>query len=199
MASQRFLLVDPDGTPRDDRYQSVAREIGTRLQRMAHLDPADLDTLLGTTGDKVAARERKWGRLQDFPGFKAYFWKAFLHELASLLGRSEYKVKRRAVELEEADQSRQTPFDEWKNDDLVNLHARLLSEDIFRDLSDRDRKILLMKEEGYKAKQIAKIVGTTEGNVNVIVTRARKLAKSALSIPRGASPEIDNHRNDGSA
>lgn len=41
-------------------------------------------------------------------------------------------------------------------------------------LSDRDRTILLMREEGFKHAEIAEAVGTTTGSVGTLIARAMK-------------------------
>ena len=48
----------------------------------------------------------------------------------------------------------------------ARVHAAL------QELSDRDRTILLMREEGFSHKEIAEAVGTTTGSVGTLIARA---------------------------
>jgi RNA polymerase sigma-70 factor (ECF subfamily) len=48
-------------------------------------------------------------------------------------------------------------------------------------LTERDRQILLMREEGFSHREIADAVGTTTGSVGTLITRA--LQKLAAALP----------------
>ncbi|MBI4520572.1 MAG: sigma-70 family RNA polymerase sigma factor [Gemmatimonadetes bacterium] len=52
------------------------------------------------------------------------------------------------------------------------------------ELTDKEREILLMREEGFSHKEIAEAVGTTTGSVGTMVARA--LDKLATALPLDA-------------
>lgn len=51
-------------------------------------------------------------------------------------------------------------------------------------LSERDRTVLLMREEGFKHREIARAVGTTTGSVGTIIARALDKLATALPLDR---------------
>jgi RNA polymerase sigma factor (sigma-70 family) len=182
MSERRFLLVDEEGVLRDDRYQSVAQEIGrTFADREWYLDSAELDNLLGTIGDRLSAHEKKSGVFEDFSHFRAVFWKSFWNGLNSLGRKSEYRIRRGKVALETAELDSQLDTNSWNNNAFVDVHCQLLSEDCFRSLCAPERRIMWLKRDGYKSREIAQKLGLTETNVNVIVSRARACARFILS------------------
>ncbi len=180
MSERQFFLVDAAGTPLDERYQLIAQEIAKRFGRLWYLDPADLDTLLGTTSQKVAAQEQKNGQLRNF---RAYFWKTFLNGLAGLFRRTRYRVRRREVDLDLTEHSRAVGICE----DLVQVENDIAFSKAFRQLSERDRGVLAAARQGYSAAEIAHTFGTTEGNVNVVLCRARKMAAKFFGSGTGLS------------
>lgn len=56
-------------------------------------------------------------------------------------------------------------------------------------LSPRDRRVLLMREEGFRHREIAEAVGTTTGAVGTIIARALKKLADELGLEPGASDE----------
>lgn len=56
-------------------------------------------------------------------------------------------------------------------------------------LSPRDRRVLLMREEGFRHREIAEAVGTTTGAVGTIIARALKKLADELELDPGATHE----------
>ncbi len=52
-------------------------------------------------------------------------------------------------------------------------------------LSTRDRTILLMREEGFRHREIAEVVGTTTGSVGTLIARALDRVKKELETNHG--------------
>jgi RNA polymerase sigma factor (sigma-70 family) len=52
-------------------------------------------------------------------------------------------------------------------------------------LSERDRTVLLMREEGFSHREIAEVVGTTTGSVGTMIARALEKLASLLPLDPG--------------
>lgn len=55
-------------------------------------------------------------------------------------------------------------------------------------LSPRERTILLMREEGFKHREIAEAVGTTTGSIGTMIARALEKLAEALDLDRELVP-----------
>jgi RNA polymerase sigma-70 factor (ECF subfamily) len=53
-------------------------------------------------------------------------------------------------------------------------------------LGEKERTVLLMREEGFAHREIAEAVGTTAGSIGTMIARA--LRKLAAELPPGAAP-----------
>ena len=58
---------------------------------------------------------------------------------------------------------------------------RQLVRDALEDLSEKERTVLLMREEGFSHREIADAVGTTTGSIGTMIARA--LEKLAETLP----------------
>lgn len=55
-------------------------------------------------------------------------------------------------------------------------------------LPERDRTILLMREEGFKHREIAEAVGTTTGSVGTLIARALDRLAGVLELDAAEAP-----------
>ena len=73
--------------------------------------------------------------------------------------------------------------------DLEQSEARRTVRAALGSLSDRDRQILLMREEGFAHREIAEAVGTTTGSVGTLIARALdKLSRVLEGDPDATTP-----------
>lgn len=55
---------------------------------------------------------------------------------------------------------------------LALIEARQTADEVLSGLTDRERQILLMREEGFAHREIAAAVGTTTGSIGTMIARA---------------------------
>jgi RNA polymerase sigma factor (sigma-70 family) len=65
--------------------------------------------------------------------------------------------------------------------------ARRLVRHALDELSSKEREALLMREEGFRHREIAEALGTTTGSVGTLLSRAIRKAAHHLGDPREAS------------
>jgi RNA polymerase sigma factor (sigma-70 family) len=65
--------------------------------------------------------------------------------------------------------------------------ARSLVRTALDELSSKERTALLMREEGFRHREIAEALGTTTGSVGTLLSRAIRKAAHRLGQPREAS------------
>jgi RNA polymerase sigma factor (sigma-70 family) len=66
-------------------------------------------------------------------------------------------------------------------------HARALVRRALDGLSSKERRALLMREEGFRHREIADVLGTTTGSVGTLLSRAIRKAAHGLGEAREAS------------
>lgn len=68
-------------------------------------------------------------------------------------------------------------------DVVEEMAARTMVRDALAVLSDKETKALLMREEGFKHREIARALGTTTGSVGTLLRRALQKAADQLGPP----------------
>jgi RNA polymerase sigma-70 factor (ECF subfamily) len=105
---------------------------------------------------------------------------AWIYTVATNQVRETLRTQRRRRELLEVS-SHRVPVANPGPDPAASAErreARKAVELILAGLTERERTILLMREEGFKHREIAAAVGTTTKSVGTLITRAlRKAAK----------------------
>jgi len=113
--------------------------------------------------------------------------RAWLFTVATNLVRGWGKSRTRRLELLHATASAGPGASEPEPDpeELVAASERRTAiRAALAELTDKEREILLMREEGFSHKEIAEAVGTTTGSVGTMVARA--LDKLAAALPLDA-------------
>ena len=76
---------------------------------------------------------------------------------------------------------------------LLREERRAMVRRALAELSERDRQILLMREDGFTHREIAEAVGTTPGSVGTMIARA--LEKLAARLPLDDEAEDADFRS----
>lgn len=154
------------------------------------LQPSLYRYLLRLTGDPDLAEDlaqESFVRLldQDLPEAEIRPW---IFAVATNLVRDSARTRERRRRLLQARGERgihAPSADAW-----VERAERIASVRAVLDkLSERDRKLLLLREEGFKYAEIAKLIGVVPGSVGTLVARA--LRRFAAAYSAGADTDED--------
>lgn len=75
-----------------------------------------------------------------------------------------------------------TPSTPDRPDDRTERGERIkMVREVLAELSDRDRQLLLMREEGFKYEEIAEAIGVAPGSVGTLLARALRRFEAAYS------------------
>lgn len=110
--------------------------------------------------------------------------RGWLFRVATNLVRDSARVRRRRAELLETFPDR-TPVGDAPLDPDVALETaekKALVREALNALSERDRTLLLMREEGFSHQEMAVAVGTTTKSVGSMIARALRKLSAELSI-----------------
>jgi RNA polymerase sigma factor (sigma-70 family) len=106
-----------------------------------------------------------------------------LFKVATNLVRDDAKVSSRRLVLLQADPASvplATPTPEPDHQIETSERARAVRE-VLDSLSEKDRVILLMQQEGFSHREIADTIGTTTGSVGTMLARALKRFREAAA------------------
>jgi RNA polymerase sigma-70 factor (ECF subfamily) len=140
------------------------------------LKPALLRYLCRLTSDGDAAEDvaqEAFVRLLRRPELKGDDARIWLFTVATNLARDRGRTLTRRKRLLEATPPAPTPaprpdVEAERAETIASVRAALA------ELTDRDRQLLLMREEGFRYDEIAAAVGVAPGSVGTLVSRALK-------------------------
>lgn len=106
----------------------------------------------------------------------------WLFRVATNLVRDAARQRRRRLELGTGDRLRGAHGDAPPAPDraVEDRDARRLVREALRALSAKEQEALLMREEGFKHREIAEALGTTTGSIGTLLRRAIEKAAAAL-------------------
>jgi len=164
-----------EGEDRDTRFARILGEFGPSLDRLAaayEADPAERDDLLQDISFAI------WQALPSFRGECSV--RTFVYRIGhnrGLTHRARRKI--RATEpLESAD-----VVADLRNDPEQALHRNLSRERLqaaVRQLPEGARQVVVLSLSGLSAAEIGEVLGITENNAAVRLSRARRALKSLL-------------------
>ncbi len=156
------------------------------------LQPSLYRYLLRLTGDPDLAEDlaqESFVRLldHDLPEAEIRPW---IFAVATNLVRDSARTRERRRRLlqEKGERGINAPAaDEWveRSERIESVRAALDK------LSERDRKLLLLREEGFKYAEIAEVIGVVPGSVGTLVARALRRFAAAYT----AGPDADEDDN----
>lgn len=170
MASTPTLHARPPAAPRLSRgqpvdYDALFRRLYPSLFRYLHRMTGDTDA-----ADDIAQESfvRLLGR--DMPEDEARLW---LFTVATNLFRDGARTHKRRERLLAIRPWAPTPLP--RPDEVAEKAAtvREVRQALDR-LSERDRQMLLMREEGFRYDEIAKVAGVAPGSVGTLLARAAR-------------------------
>ncbi len=142
--------------------------------------------LVRLTGDSDLAADvaqESFVRLvEKNPGDKGI--RAWLYRVATNLVRDNARVSRRRMELLQ-EKSHRVPHGDPPPDADLSLETEERRKRVraaLDTLSERDRTVLLMREEGFSHEEIANAVGTTTKSVGRMIARALKKLSAELML-----------------
>lgn len=138
------------------------------------------------TGDPDLAEDlvqETFVRLRERPPADRAEPRRWLYTVATNLARDAHRVARRRAELVAGAGGRlplaEAPLDPAALAERGEQRARVRA--ALAALNERDRTVLLMREEGFRHREIAEAVGTTTKSVGTLIARALDRMADALT------------------
>jgi RNA polymerase sigma-70 factor, ECF subfamily len=153
------------GAPAGTDYDDLFRELYPGLFRYLHRLTADADAAEDIAQESFV---RLLGR--ELPADEARLW---LFTVATNLFRDRQRTSRRREKLLVERPPRPTPF--AQPDEALERGRRVAS--VRRALAripERDRRMLLMKQEGFRYEEIARAAEVAPGSVGTLLARATR-------------------------
>ncbi len=144
--------------------------------------------LVRLTGDEdqaADALQESFARLLGWPG-RLEQPRAWLYRVATNIVREQARSRRLRLRLLAGTPARVPVADPPPGpaEAAVSHERRAAVRAALRRLSWKERTVLLMREEGFKHREIAEAVGTTTGSVGTMVARALEKLAAELDLDR---------------
>ena len=157
---------------KSEDFQAVYRELYPSLSRYVHRFTGDADAAADIVQDAFLRLLE-----HDLPRDEVRPW---IFVVATNLARDRVRKRERRRRLLVANRERpvtmSSPHDDVERAERIATVRRALDR-----LSDRDRQMLLMREEGFRYKEIAEAVGVRPTSVGALVARALKRFSAAYA------------------
>ena len=167
---------------KSDDFQAVYRELYPSLSRYVHRFTGDTDAAADIVQDSFLRLLE-----HDLPRDEVRPW---IFVVATNLARDRVRKRERRRRLLVANQEKtaaaSSPLEDLERAERIELVRKALDR-----LSERDRQMLLMREEGFRYTEIAEAVGVRSTSVGALVARALKKFSAAYGAvgETNASPE----------
>jgi len=167
---------------KSDDFQAVYRELYPSLSRYVHRFTGDTDAAADIVQDSFLRLLE-----HDLPRDEVRPW---IFVVATNLARDRVRKKERRRRLLVANQERtvaaKSPLEDLERAERIEMVRKALER-----LPERDRQMLLMREEGFRYTEIAEAVGVRSTSVGALVARALKKFSAAYGAvgETNASPE----------
>lgn len=157
---------------KSEDFQAIYRELYPSLSRYVHRFTRDADAAADIVQDAFLRLLE-----HDLPRDEVRPW---IFVVATNLARDRVRKRDRRRRLLFANRERSvttsSPHDDAERSERIELVRRALAR-----LPDRDRQMLLMREEGFKYREIAEAVGVRPTSVGALVARALKKFSAAYT------------------
>ena len=176
MVTPNLHLVDDNGQQLGDNLVGVVSRVADSVfRRYWFCDPAEISDVLEESA-RVVDREIRGGRhLADVRGF---FWRTAVNRVIAKLRsrRREKRVGQRTIEGRADNRATASV-----------LESAIAMREAFAWLSERERKVLLMKLQDCSAKEICRVLNMSSGTVDNTAWRAREKLHRVLT---GSAPPV---------
>ncbi len=172
----------------DELYRHAGSEFGPAIARLAasyEIDPALREDLLQ---DIHLAVWRSFAAYRGECALRTWVYRVAHNTAATHIQQQRRKGRHRYVGLEEVEQL-PDGFDAESAVDASSALRKIQA--IIRTLKPIDRDVLLLYLEGFKAKEIAEVIGISSSLVSQKVHRTRKLLKRNI---RTGEPDAHSSR-----
>jgi RNA polymerase sigma-70 factor (ECF subfamily) len=163
---------------KSEDFQAVYRELYPSLSRYVHRFTGDTDVAADIVQDAFLRLLE-----HDLPRDEVRPW---IFVVATNLARDRVRKRERRRRLLVANQYRtgtaSSPHEDLERAERIESVRRALE-----NVSERDRQMLLMREEGFRYTEIAEAVGVRPTSVGALIARALKKFSAAY----GAAGETD--------
>jgi len=144
--------------------------------------------LVRLTGDEdqaADALQESFTRLLRTPA-RVQQPRAWLYRVATNVVREQARSRRLRLRILAAAPARAPLADDAPGpaEDMAARERRRVVREALQRLSWKERTILLMREEGFKHREIAAAVGTTTGSVGTMIARALEKLAGELDLDR---------------
>lgn len=132
------------------------------------------------------AAQEAFARLTERPPRDDVHVRAWLFQVATNVVRDGQRSRRRRLALVEERRDR-VPMADPSPSPAVAVEREELRAQVRRvleQMSERDRTILLMREEGFSHAEIAQVVGTTTKSVGTLIARALNRVAKLINLDR---------------
>lgn len=166
---RRWHFVNEVGEPLDARYEIAAPYIENYFAKnFPRVDPADLDDVIESSATRVARRESSRGPVENL---KVYLFRAVRNGVSDLLQKTSYRAKKLETALSDDERAHGRLSGGGK---ALRSDEALAVQEALHALSQREQEVVGASVEGYSSAEIAAMFDMTEGNVRVVLCRARK-------------------------
>jgi RNA polymerase sigma-70 factor (ECF subfamily) len=165
----------------------------------ANHHPALFRYLFRLTGDADTAADiaqESFVRLLDHPVPEDKI-RSWLFTVATNLVRDRARMRERRRRLllvhgKPSPQPPARPDDELERDEMIESVRRALDR-----LDPRDRQLLMLREEGFRYREIAEMIEVAPGSVGKLIARALERFSRVYEPSRAATAEDEEHENRG--
>jgi RNA polymerase sigma factor (sigma-70 family) len=167
---------------KSEDFHAVYRELYPSLSRYVHRFTGDTDAAADIVQDSFLRLLE-----HDLPRDEVRPW---IFVVATNLARDRIRKKERRRRLLVANREKRSaedsPLDDLERAERIELVRKALEQ-----LPERDRQMLLMREEGFRYTEIAEAVGVRSTSVGALVARALKKFSAAYGAvgETNASPQ----------
>lgn len=182
---RHWHFVNEAGQPLDARYEMAAPYIENYFSRnFPCVDPADLDDVIESSATRVARRESSRGPVSNL---KVYLFRAVRNGVSDLLQKTSYRAKKLETPLSDGERAFALLS---AGNNATNTVETIAIREALHTLSEREQQIVSASVEGYSGSEIAELFDMTEGNVRVVLCRARKeLTRILIGCRNGDSDQ----------
>lgn len=174
----KLHLVDRLGRPLSARYSDALEPLIPRFRRRFRMiqDEALVLELFEETGSSLAEYELANGPTSHLESFA---WRCLCNRAISFLRTSRARLLQntRSIESDPHSEAGIAVAGEWTPEVIQTV---ILWEQLMAPLNREERVVFIRRQAGFTSKETAAFLGTTKGNVDTMLSRARAKMRQRL-------------------